>query len=162
MDSYIFQQNFITWDKRPFSATAYKQNIIWKISWILVRIFDGWFAMGRNEGWGGGSPFFSFLLSWKNCCIASAHSDANTPRRIVIFGWNGWTGAAGLSACSEPSPPPPPPPPSLGKSLQKVGYMSKFTDLQPQNIFFYFAHHSTNTIALHPSKLYLRSIRATS
>lgn len=46
----------------------------------------------------------------------SAHSDANTPRLIPIFGWNGWTGAAGLSVCSDPFPPL-----SSGKSLQILG-----------------------------------------
>ena len=71
--------------------------------------------MGRQDGDGGCSAFFSlfFLLSWKNCCIMSAHSDANIPRLIVIFGWNGWTGAAGFSVSSEPFPPLP-----SGKSLQ--------------------------------------------
>lgn len=74
--------------------------------------------MGRHEGWGGASSSFTcfFLLSWKNCCITSAHSDANIPRRILIFGWKGWTGAAGLSISSEPFPPP-----RSGKSLQIFG-----------------------------------------
>lgn len=92
---------------------GYKHKNAWNMSCILVRIFDWWLAIGR-EGLGSKSSLFTFflLLSWKNCCIISAHSDAINPRRIVIFGWKGWTGAAGLSVSSEPFSPP-------GKSLQK-------------------------------------------
>lgn len=120
---YIIQ---CTVNEKEWYSTFYKQNIKLNICCILVRIFVGWFAMGRHEGGGRGSGFFSFflLLSWKNCCITSAQSDASTPRRIVIFGWNGWTGAAGFSDGSDPSPP-------LGKSLQIV---SNFRVHEPQEI----------------------------
>lgn len=105
--------------KYRFQHHPYKQKI-WKISCIFVRNFGGRCETGRHAGWGAGSSFsscssFFLRLSWKNCRIASAHSEANTPLRIVIFGWNGWTGAAGLSDNSKPFPPSPP----SGKSLQK-------------------------------------------
>lgn len=62
-----------------------------KASCILLRNLEGWLEIGRHEdgdGGVGGSGFLTFflLLSWKNCCITSAHSDVNTPRRILTFG----------------------------------------------------------------------------
>lgn len=114
-DRHLSQQNFYRLKKYGVQYHPYKQKT-WKISCIFVRIFDGWWEPESCADGGGGSSFFPFfLLSWKNCCITSAHSKANTPRRMVIFGWNGWTGAAGLSDNSEPFPPSPP----SGKSLQK-------------------------------------------
>lgn len=93
----------------------YKQNIMWKTSCILLSILEGWWwETGRQEGSFGVSSFFVFLLSWKNCCIASAHSVAKTPLLIFIFGWNGWTGAGGTSLGSDDAFSPP-----SGKSLQK-------------------------------------------
>lgn len=96
---------------------SHKQKGKWKTSCILFRSFDGWWETGRHEGGIDDSDFCSFFrrLSWKNCCIISAHSGPNTPRLMVIFGWNGWTGAAGLSIVSELFPPS-----AVGKSLQFI------------------------------------------
>lgn len=91
----------------------YKQNMMWKTSCILLSNLEGWWVTGRQEGSFDGSSFFFFLLSWKNCCIASAHSVAKTPLLIFMFGWNGWTGAGGISLCSDTFSPP------SGKILQK-------------------------------------------
>lgn len=110
------QRRFVhSWSSCRFWTIHHKQIIIWKMSCSFVSNFDGWWETGWSAGGPGGSACFSFffLLNWKNCFIISAHSDANTPRRTSIFGWNGWTGATGLSDCSEPFPPLP-----SGKSLQ--------------------------------------------
>lgn len=92
---------------------SYKQSIMWKMWCNLLSNLEGcWWVMRREEGSFGDSSLFFFLLSWKNCCITSAHSVANTPLLIFIFGWNGWTGGAGLSLASDTFSPP------SGKSLQ--------------------------------------------
>lgn len=98
---------------RMLSSLHYKQNMMLKMPCIFVSNFVGWWDTGRL----GASEFlFLFLLlSWKNCCITSAHSVANIPRRIAIFGWKGWTGAGGLSVDSDPVASSPP----LGNSLHK-------------------------------------------
>lgn len=50
-----------------------------------------------GKTWGGIQRLgILLLLSWKNCCITSAPSDASKPCLIVIFGWNGWAAANGL------------------------------------------------------------------
>lgn len=107
-----------TWEEYNLIMINYIQNRMWKASCILVRNFEGLLEIGRHEGGVGGSGFLSFflLLSWNNCCMISAHSDANIPRRIFTFGWKGWTGAAGLSVGSKPFCPSSP----LGKSLQML------------------------------------------
>lgn len=107
LDWWVFLQS---------ASFFHKQNIRWNMSCILLSSFDGWGEMGRHEGGVAGSDFFSFffLLSWKNCCIASAHSDSNTPRLMVIFGWNGCTGGSGLPVPSEAVAPSP-----IGKSLKQ-------------------------------------------
>uniref|UniRef100_A0A7C9A0C5 Uncharacterized protein n=1 Tax=Opuntia streptacantha TaxID=393608 RepID=A0A7C9A0C5_OPUST len=73
----------------------------------FLRITGNFNTLCNSPGlWPDSSNFFSFLLlSWKNCCIISAHSASSTPRRIFIFGWNGWRGAAGFPATSGRSSP---------------------------------------------------------
>lgn len=112
---------FIVWKwlnmrKYDVNLLSYKQNITWKMSCILLSNLEGWWVVI-----GSGSSFFFRLLSWKNCCITSAHSVANTPLLIFIFGWNGWTGAGGISLASETLSPP------SGKSLQSnFGHYHKY------------------------------------
>lgn len=132
-NNFLRGQNFNTdlWQctRNPGHSTiSHKQNIMWKMSCSLVSIFRGWWETACVEGGAGGVDClfsFLFLLSWKNCCIIFAQSDANRPRRMVMFGWNGWTGAAGLSDRSDSLPWLP-----SGKSLRVDKISTSFLDVE--------------------------------
>lgn len=75
---------------------SHKQNKRLKALCIFAKNLEleGRCVMGRHVGGDAdveeeGTVFLSFLLSLKKYCIASAHSDASTPRLIIILGWNG-------------------------------------------------------------------------